>query len=305
MAGELRAVRTILVGTDLGEESRGAALMAGALAKRLGAALHLAHAVEPLSAMHERAIPGFAAKREAQARTNVAAYARTHGLDGATVHTLQGAADTGLLKLADQVGADLIVVGRYGRGGPKQGHLGSVAARLVRRSPVDVLVVQPDQGGEIRRIGVASDLEESPEIELGRGLQLAGRLGLSEIVLLHAYEVPAGHHLIESWEEAVGHLGDVARKEAEAIAGRVASPGGPAVRVRVEEGPAAATIARMVTEEQLDLLVISTHRRTNAAELLLTQTSERIVNRTPCSVWAEKDSRLFQDLRRAVTEWLD
>ncbi|WP_142856259.1 universal stress protein [Salinigranum halophilum] len=42
---------------------------------------------------------------------------------------------------ADEVGADLVVVGTHGRRGLSRALLGSVAARLLRQSPVPVLVV--------------------------------------------------------------------------------------------------------------------------------------------------------------------
>jgi nucleotide-binding universal stress UspA family protein len=44
---------------------------------------------------------------------------------------------------ADEVGADVIVVGTHGRTGLSRALLGSVAARIVRTAPVPVLVVPP------------------------------------------------------------------------------------------------------------------------------------------------------------------
>jgi nucleotide-binding universal stress UspA family protein len=44
---------------------------------------------------------------------------------------------------ADEIGADVVVVGTHGRAGLSRALLGSVAARVVRGSPVPVLVVPP------------------------------------------------------------------------------------------------------------------------------------------------------------------
>lgn len=44
---------------------------------------------------------------------------------------------------ADDVNADVVVVGTHGRTGLSRAFLGSVAARVVRSSPVPVLVVPP------------------------------------------------------------------------------------------------------------------------------------------------------------------
>lgn len=298
-------VKTLLLAADLGMEGAGAAATAAEIARRLGAAVHIAYALEPLSALQQRAMPGLADKHAALAQQELAAYAKAHDLPAAQIHILQGDPERAIPDLARRINADLLVIGRYGRGGPKPGAIGSVATQLLRRGPADVLVVQPTSAGQVARVGVASDLEDHPEIAVNRALDIARRLGLPEIVLLHAYEVPPGHHVIESWEQAVQRLGEFAREEAEALARRLTPPSGPAIRVRVEEGPLAQTLARMAEQEALDLLVISTHRRTNPAEVLLTRRSEKIIAAAPCSVWAEKDPSLFQNFMRAVKEWLD
>ena len=55
------------------------------------------------------------------------------------------AAVDGIVRTAVDRGADLIVVGSHGRGGFQRFVLGSVAAKVVARSPVPVLVV-PGEG---------------------------------------------------------------------------------------------------------------------------------------------------------------
>jgi len=57
---------------------------------------------------------------------------------------------TGILNVARQVGADLIVMGTHGRTGVKHWVLGSVAERVVRESPVPVLTVHARQELEDR-----------------------------------------------------------------------------------------------------------------------------------------------------------
>jgi len=59
------------------------------------------------------------------------------------VHIRIGDAVEGLLQMAADVGADLLVVGMHGRRGVKRLTLGSVAEQLVRTAPCPVLVSRP------------------------------------------------------------------------------------------------------------------------------------------------------------------
>lgn len=64
---------------------------------------------------------------------------------GVTVHTLVGeghAVHEGIVRVAEKVGADLIVMGSHGRRGLQKLVLGSVAQRVLQTAHVPVLVVR-------------------------------------------------------------------------------------------------------------------------------------------------------------------
>lgn len=62
-----------------------------------------------------------------------------HGVEIDTA-TARGRADRVIVTYADKEGFDLIVIGSHGREGVARVLLGSVAERVVRRSPIPVLV---------------------------------------------------------------------------------------------------------------------------------------------------------------------
>ncbi len=61
----------------------------------------------------------------------------------ADVRTTIGNTADEICKAADEIGADLIVIGTHGRGGLSHALLGSVAEKVVRKAPCPVLTVRP------------------------------------------------------------------------------------------------------------------------------------------------------------------
>ncbi|MFH1740143.1 MAG: universal stress protein [bacterium] len=70
--------------------------------------------------------------------------ARKHGVEAETL-LVDGAPHKTVLQEAKRLGVDLIVVGTHGRTGVEHLLLGSTAEKIVRQSPVPVLVVRHPQ----------------------------------------------------------------------------------------------------------------------------------------------------------------
>lgn len=137
--------RRILCPVDFGDASAAAARVAGALARRFGAVLTLAHAesidVPPYFTPEQIAVferERLAARRQAEAY--VLTFARAVTNAPAQVRVLEGSPSVSILGEAPSY--DLVVMGTHGRGGASRWWLGSVAERVVRNSPVPVLVVR-------------------------------------------------------------------------------------------------------------------------------------------------------------------
>ena len=139
-------MQRILVAIDGSECAQRAAAMAADLGARLSATVTLAYAVPPPSALGEPAIVDLKTIDQAQVDQaqalldkTAAAVARP-GLPIAT-RILHGPAPEALNEAADEMQADLIVVGSRGRNALTRAILGSISHALIQTSKKPVLVV--------------------------------------------------------------------------------------------------------------------------------------------------------------------
>lgn len=305
---ELRDINTILVATGLTQESVGAVVAALSVRELVGAELHAVNVIEPMSALEERAAPGLAEAHRKHAEEELSKFAKTHGLTGvATLHVESGEPEHEILHLRAQLKADMLVLGRYGKGGPKQGRLGSIAVRLARQCPVSTLIVKPEFRGMPGKVGVAVDLFSDQYIELERGIRIANRLGLDELLLLDAYQIPTGYHMVSSLEECRAKIETSAAERSAEIIRRMGAKFDtlPRITLKLAEGEPAPALATLVEQEGLELLVIGTQWRTPIAKMLLGRTSEKIINAVSCSVWAETSAHSYQGLIDGLKHLLD
>ena len=142
----------IIVGTDGSPEALDAVQRAGELAAAGGIpAVHVVTACRPFSAVD---LARIAAELPAEFRDKVGTHLPAHDhLDSAervlspmdvqvVRHQLPGDAASVILDLADDVDADLIVVGARGLGAVARYLRGSVSTRVAHHAPCDVLVVE-------------------------------------------------------------------------------------------------------------------------------------------------------------------
>jgi nucleotide-binding universal stress UspA family protein len=125
-----RMFRSIVVGTDGSDTARQAVREATELAAAQGAAIELVSTYEP-----GRREAGEATLREAAAEVEAAGVAvRTYAREG-------DAADA-ILDVAEERGADLVVVGNKGLTGAKRFLLGSVPNKVSHHAPCSVLIIR-------------------------------------------------------------------------------------------------------------------------------------------------------------------
>ena len=148
----MRVFRRILHATDFSSASRPALTQAIALARQNRAALRVVHALPPLALavggdfafvppQTYEAIDRRARQHAQKQLTARVGRARKAGVR-ATALLLDGAPHEQVPRAARRMRADLIVIGTHGRTGVSKVLLGSVAERLVRLAPCQVLTVR-------------------------------------------------------------------------------------------------------------------------------------------------------------------
>lgn len=135
----------ILVGVDLTVEARDVAKRACALGNAFDARLSCVHVIEPLSLAYGGDIPMDLSTIQEQiqetARTHLAEFAQSLSIEKEDQHLIFGRPETEIHTLANEIDADLIVVGSHGRHGLAL-LLGSTANGVLHGAPCDVLAVR-------------------------------------------------------------------------------------------------------------------------------------------------------------------
>jgi nucleotide-binding universal stress UspA family protein len=143
-------IRRILVPTDFSDASTGALQMAIELAQRFGAGITLFHAHQvPTYVFPEGMMPVSPPVLQDLEQSilselgRLAAHVETAGVPVAHHHSI-GVPFSEICRYAEEIGADLVVMGTHGRTGLRHVLLGSTAEKVVRKAPCPVLTVRPE-----------------------------------------------------------------------------------------------------------------------------------------------------------------
>ncbi|GBD45408.1 Universal stress protein [bacterium HR41] len=143
--------KTMVVGTDGSATAREAVRQAAELAAQLAATVHVVSAYEPVPEprlrLERREAPddiewAINPREEVNAVLDEAAsMLKERGVE-VYLHPREGDAADALLDVAEEVGADLIVVGNKGMTGAKRFLLGSVPNKVSHHAPCSVLIIR-------------------------------------------------------------------------------------------------------------------------------------------------------------------
>jgi nucleotide-binding universal stress UspA family protein len=142
---------SIVVGTDGSQTADEAVRQAVALAKKLGARLEIVSAYEPVSSARLRDeaqhVPAdlqwmINPREDVDATLREAAELAEEAGVASETYARQGDPADAILDVAEEQGADLIVVGNKGMTGAKRFLLGSVPNKVSHHAPCSVLIIR-------------------------------------------------------------------------------------------------------------------------------------------------------------------
>jgi universal stress protein E len=182
-------------------------------------------------------------------------------------------AHAAIVATIEEIRPHLVVLGRCGKSALARIVMGNVAARVIGRSPVNVLVVPRGAAVAFHRLLVASD--GSPYSQAAWDLALA-------------MAKQAASHLIGV--AVAPEEGDI--PEAKAIIHRMLTEANRARRplkgvcpqgVAPDEG-----IIQQAIKNEVDLIIMGSYGRTGLKKLLMGSVTEKVISRSPCPILAVK-----------------
>jgi nucleotide-binding universal stress UspA family protein len=308
-------IQRILCPTDFSEFAARALRHAAALARHFDARLHVLH-VTPLPVAYggEAAFltsPSLLDNPEQRQRLEADLRAFVVSAIGAELQTElalgEGLPWRQIKSFAEDLSADLLVMGTHGRGGFERLMLGSVTEKLLLSVACPVLTVCREEGVRLEatalpsRILCATDLGPTSEHTIAFALSLAAE-SQAKLTFLHVVEsVPrptAGGYppLLE--------IGPLSRDLKALAAGELAKAVSDEARAwcelseRVETGRAWESILQVAAEERVELIVMGSHARA-IGSALFGSTAQHVVRAAACPVLTVRAARAPGELALA------
>lgn len=291
----------MLLATDSSPEAAKAARMAITLSRDLGSELHVlcVGQVPSAYAPAESEILDYEfwkemrefAKSEASERLEEEVQKiEAAGSKVEKPHVAVGRPDAEIVRLAEEIGAEMVVLGSRGLGPLRRVLLGSVSNSVVRHAHASVLVVRSNrEGGSLPgRVLLALDGSKGAEAAERIAVEISAATG-SELHILRVLEAEAyrpypGPEYREGWEEDLERAKRHARAFVNENARQIQADGVKGGEADLALGDADREIVRFAEDIHADLIVVGSRGLGGVRRALIGSVSDSVVRHAHCPV---------------------
>jgi nucleotide-binding universal stress UspA family protein len=269
--------KTLLLATEGTEYSAAAEQMARGFARSCGARL-IALRVVVTNPEYEAMAPERVRVEADEAQQYLSALAGGARAEGLEIEPLVRHGADPYMEIVDgaeELNADVIIMGRRTRGDLARLMMGDSTARVIGHAPCSVLVVPRSAPVPDRGVLVATD-----------GSRLADAACVAAARVSQVFDLPLSVLSVVPTGQGAEH-----RAEAQGAIDRVREAlVGEGVQVQgiVEEGRPEQVILEVATREGADLIVLGSHGRTGLQRLLMGSVAERVVGQAEVAVLVVK-----------------
>lgn len=245
---------------------------------------------------------------EAEAARYLAGVAERLTAEGATVRwvvKVGNAADT-ILDVVRTEGATIIAMSTHGRSGVTRWLLGSVTEKVLRASPVPLLLARsfrPDEQGEmslagpgelpVTKILVPTDLSGT-SLRLAPQVAELARLYQARVEVVHVLDFP------EDWQPPGEEVETILAQAVEAFDEQRID-----VVPLLRWGDAATAILRVGEERSIDLIAMTTHGRTGFRRWWLGSVAEKVLRAASVPMLIVRDSESAAEEESSAPSTID
>ncbi|HSD61898.1 MAG TPA: universal stress protein [Burkholderiales bacterium] len=269
----------ILVATDTSEFSAGALRVAMALVKKCGGMLTVMTMVKT-NPEYESIAPELHRQAEVSAREHVDKVredARAQGLEIDTLVRRGDTPDAEIVDAAEEIKADLIVMGRRGRRGIARFMVGDAVVKVIGHAHCSVLVVPKAAEMWHSRILMATDGSRYSDAAATSAAKVAKVCGLP-VTVVSATAPSHSDARIREAHDAVARLA------------KFFADDGVSTDTRVPQGRPDEAVVLTAREVGADLIVTGTHGRTGLQKFLMGSVVERIIGQADTPILVVKAS---------------
>jgi nucleotide-binding universal stress UspA family protein len=276
----------ILLATDGSEDAAQATAAATDLARKSGSELHVVHVWHDVPSPHRHGFVKRELKRQGQETLDE--QVRKIEEVGGTVtqaHLRGGRTSDEVIKLSEELGVGLLIVGSRGMGTVRRLLIGSHSEEIVHHARVPVMVVRRgDSAWPPERVIVGEDFSDHARKAGELAASIAALYG-SRVTLIYAHpdlpEVPPG----ELRNAAVRELGDIRERDEERLESRAEELGkilDSRPELRVSDGYPAKVILEAANEgEKPALVAVGSRGLAGITRTRLGSVSTKVVTAAP------------------------